>query len=204
MSRGEAVVERKRGQPSALPRIMALALFFLAGVFLGQVLARRVPASVGQELTAYLQSYLTLEESAVPALSALVLYFRYPALAVVLGFGPVGTVALPCVTAAFGCSLSFSVCCFTAAFGADGVLLALATFGLRCAVTLPVYLLLAAPAWGSAAASVGGGRRKAPVLDRRSWWLRVAVCAGILLAGVCLELTCGPALLRPAVERALR
>ena len=70
-------------------------------------------------------------------------------------------VLLPCVTAAYGFFLSFSVCCFTAAFGVDGVLLALAVFGLRCMVTLPCYFLLAAASWGTSAglAAVSFGRR---------------------------------------------
>lgn len=189
--------------------MIALALFFLGGVFLGQVLAGRVPDATGRELTEYLRSYVTLEAAVTPqaAVSALVLYFRYPLLAVLMGFASIGVALLPAVTAAFGFFLSFSVSCFTAAFGGEGVLLALAVFGLRCAVTLPCYFLLAVPAWRNAAAlalaSFGGGRRTAPVVYGQPWWSRVAVCAGILLAGVCLELFCSPWLLRLALDRIL-
>ena len=38
-----------------------LALFFLAGVCLGQVLAGRVPREAGRELSEYLQHYVTVE-----------------------------------------------------------------------------------------------------------------------------------------------
>ena len=85
-------------------------------------------------------------------LSALVLYYRYPLFAVLLGFAYIGVALLPCLTAEFGFSLSFSVCCFPVSFGGNGVLLALAVFGVRCAVTLPVFFLLAVPAWGNSAA----------------------------------------------------
>lgn len=189
--------------------MIALALFFLGGVFLGQVLAGRVPDATGRELTEYLRGYVALETAVTPqaVVSALVLYFRYPLLAVLMGFASIGVVLLPAVTAAFGFFLSFSVSCFTAAFGGDGVLLALAVFGLRCAVTLPCYFLLAVPAWRNAAAlalaSFGGGRRTAPVVYGQPWWSRVAVCAGILLAGVCLELFCSPWLLRLVLDRIL-
>lgn len=189
--------------------MIALALFFLGGVFLGQVLAGRVPDATGRELTEYLRGYVALETAVTPqaVVSALVLYFRYPLLAVLMGFASIGVVLLPAVTAAFGFFLSFSVSCFTAAFGGDGVLLALAVFGLRCAVTLPCYFLLAVPAWRNAAAlalaSFGGGRRTAPVVYSQPWWSRVAVCAGILLAGVCLELFCSPWLLRLVLDRIL-
>lgn len=200
---------RQRGQSSPLPRLVLLALFFFGGVILGQVLTGRVPADTGQELTEYLQAYVALEEGVNPraVLSALVLYYRYPLLAMLLGFASLGVVLLPGLTAVFGLSLSFSVSCFTAAFGSDGVLLALAVFGVRCAVTLPVYFILAAPAWSNAAAlaaaSFGRGRRAAPVVYGRVWWTRTAVCAAVLLAGMGLELFFSPWLLETALHRIL-
>ena len=199
----------KGGQPSPLPRMVFLALFFLAGVCLGQVLAGRVPRETGRELSEYLGQYVTVEGgvTAGAALSALVLYFRYPLLAALLGFASIGVVLLPCTALLFGFFLSFSVCCFTAAFGADGVLLALAVFGLRCAVTLPVFFLLAVPAWGSAAAlaamSFGRGRRAAPVTYGKVWWRRLGLCMLTLLVGVCVELFVSPWLLRLVLGRVL-
>lgn len=200
-----------QGGPTALPRLLLLALFFLGGVVLGQVLAGRVPDATGDELARYLADYVRLggsgSVSAGTALSALVVYFRYPLLAFLLGFASIGVVLLPCAAAAFGFFLSFSVCCFTAAFGAEGVLLALAVFGLRCAVTLPVFFLLAVPSWGTSAAlaslSFGRGRRSAPVAYGSRWWLRLAVCGAVLLAGVCVDLFCSPWLLRLVLERLL-
>lgn len=125
-----------------------------------------------------------------------------------LGFASIGVVLLPCVTAAYGFFLSFSVCCFTAAFGVDGVLLALAVFGLRCMVTLPCYFLLAAASWGTSAGTGG-----------RVLWERTADCplwstagpAGSGSApavwrcwpGVCAELFLSPVLLRLMLERIL-
>lgn len=197
------------GGPAALPRLCLLALCFLAGVLVGQVLAGRVPDATGDELKRYLTDFLRVEDSASAGtvLSSLVLYFRYPLLAFLLGFASIGAVLLPCVTVVFGLFLSFSVCCFTAAFGGDGVLLALAVFGLRCAVTLPVFFLLAVPAWGKSAAlaslSFGRGRRVAAVTYGKDWWLRLLVCAGVLLAGVCVDLLASPWFLRLALGRIL-
>lgn len=197
----------KGGQPSPLPRMLLLALFFLGGVCLGQVLAGRVPAATGQELTDYLHHYVTLDNvlSVQSVLSTVVLYVRYPLLAALLGFASIGVVLLPGTTGIFGFFLSFSVSCFIAAFGTEGVLLALAVFGLRCAVTLPCYFMLAVPAWRTAATlaslSFGRGRRTAPVTYGRSWWARVAVCMIILMIGVCVDLFCSPWLLRLALGR---
>ena len=131
-------------------RLLLLAACFLLGLVLGQVLSARVSADTARELTEYLNGYFSLqsppEPSAKTVASALVVYFRYPVLAFLLGFASVGAALLPVVTVAYGFFLSFSVCCFTAAFGHDGVLLALAVFGLRCLVTLPCYFAVAVPA----------------------------------------------------------
>ena len=174
-------------------------------------MAGRVPASTGEELNRYLTDYIRLDSEASPTveivLSALVLYFRYPLLAFFLGFASIGIILLPCLTAAFGFFLSFSVCCFTAAFGSDGVLVALAVFGLRCLVTLPCYFLLAVPAWGTSAAlanlSFGRGQRSVPVAYGRDWWKRSALCAAVLLAGVCVESFLPPVFLRLVLARML-
>ena len=198
-------------QPSQLPCLLMLAAFFLGGVFLGQVLAGHVPDSTGVELKNYLSGFLQIDSTgelnARTALSVLVIYFRYPLLAFLLGFASVGILLLPCVTAAYGFFLSFSVCCFTAAFGGEGVLLALVVFGLRCLVTLPCFFLLAVPSWGTssalAAVSFGRGRRTAPVVYGRACWLRLGMVTAVLLAGVCAELFLSPLLLRLLLERIL-
>ena len=187
-------------KPGPLLRLILLALFFLAG---------RVPAETGEELRRYLESYLRLgaEPSPRTAASAVVIYFRYPLLAFLLGFASIGVALLPLLTAAFGLFLSFSVCCFTATFGGAGVLLALAVFGLRCLTTAPCYFLLAVPSWetaaGLAAVSFGSGRRTAPVVYGRACWKRLGICCLVLAAGVCGELTLSPWLLRLLLERLL-
>lgn len=208
---GNERIKRPLSPVHSLPRLLLLGLCFLAGIIFGQVLAGRVPAETGAELNRYLEDYVRLggqsEWSAAAALSAVVIYFRYPLLAFVLGFASIGVVVLPLVTVAYGFFLSFSVCCFTAAFGADGVLLALAVFGLRCAVTVPCYFLLAVPSWGTSAAlasvSFGRGRRCAPVTYDRGCWLRLGLSAAALLAGVCAEMLLSPALLGMMLERIL-
>lgn len=203
--------EKRKGHgTSAWPRLLALAACFFLGMVLGQVAAARVPGETGEELASYLRSYVSLSPSCSPrvVLSTLALYLRDPLLAALLGFASLGVVLLPCMTVACGFFLSFSVCCFTAAFGREGVLLALAVFGLRCAVTLPCYFLLAVPAWQTAAAladaSFGRGRRREPIVYGPPWRRRILFCAGILLAGVCVDLYLSPWLLRQVLERVLQ
>ena len=49
--------------------------------------------------------------------------------------------------------------------------------------------------------SMGKGRRAMPVVYGRSWWFRVAVVTGVLLAGVCVDLMISPFLLHLALDR---
>ena len=196
----------RSGQASAWTRVLVLALCFLAGVGLGQAASSMVPDAVGAELTEFLHRFLTLEDPAGSALfPTLVLYFRYPLLAVLLGFASVGVVMLPLLTVMFGFFLSFSVCCFTAAFGGGGVLLALAVFGLRCLVSLPCYFLLAVGALETSAALLAAslGKSRASVRYGRFWWRCCGACGLFLLAGACVETICSPWLVRLALERLL-
>ena len=198
-------------QTVSVSHLLFLALFFLGGILLGQVLAGNVPDGTGDELTRYLTDYVYLYGQTAPEgrafWDALVIYFRYPLLAFFLGFASVGILLLPCVTVAYGFFLSFSVSCFTAAFGGEGVLLALAVSGLRCALTLPCFFLLAVPSWQTswalAGLSLGRGQRCAPVVYGRVWWLRAGLAAAVLLAGVCADHALSPVLLRLALERVL-
>ena len=198
-------------QTVSVSHLLFLALFFLGGILLGQVLAGNMPDGTGDELTRYLTDYVYLYGQTAPEGRAfwetVVIYFRYPLLAVFLGFTSVGVVLLPVVAVAFGFFLSFSVSCFTAAFGGEGVLLALAVSGLRCALTLPCFFLLAVPSWQTswalAGLSLGRGQRCAPVVYGRVWWLRAGLAAAVLLAGVCADHALSPVLLRLALERVL-
>lgn len=184
-------------------RLSLLALGFLAGLFLGQVLSARVSSDTSGELTKYLTGYFSLgsppELSAKTIYSTLIIYFRYPLLAFLLGFASVGVALLPILTVAYGLFLSFSVCCFTAAFGRAGVLLALSVFGMRCIITLPCYFALAVPALEKSVAlaslSIEKNGRPAPPAYGRIWWLRFATVSAVLAIGVLLELLVSPRLL---------
>lgn len=208
MRQDQAARKQERG---FLLRLLFLALLFSAGVILGQVFAGRVPAGTDRELERYLKDFFSISQgrtlSGRECLSALLIYFRYPVLAFLMGFASVGILLLPVLTVAYGFFLSFSVCCFTASFGGEGVLLALSVFGLRCLVTLPCYFVLAVPSFQNAAAlaamSFGRGKRVLPVRYGSAWWLRLCIVAMILLAGTLADLFLGPGLLNLVLERIL-
>lgn len=194
-----------------LIRLLLLAGFFFAGAVLGQVLSKKIPVSTADELKRYLKDYFLLSDkgnfSTKSFLSSLLLYFRYPLLAFLLGFASVGVFLLPAVSVAFGFFLSFSVCCFTAVFGGEGVLLALAVFGLRCFMTLPSFFLIAVPSFQNSTAlaviSFGRGKRVQPVRYGSNWWLRGAIVAAVLTAGALMETLITPQLLRAVLEKVI-
>lgn len=186
--------------------MLLLAFFFLCGVIFGQVLAKSLPASTGAELKHYLNDYIQLnsDNGLAPyvVISTFIVYFRYPLLALLLGFASIGVVLLPGISFLFGFFLSFAVCCFIATFGDGGVLLALAVFGLRCVVTLPCYFLLSVPSMQTAAllVSLSFGRGRSSVIYGSDWWKRAGLCAAILTAGMCVDLFLSPWFLRLALE----
>lgn len=196
---------RPLGSASPQLRLILLALFFLCGIVLGQVLAGRISPTVGQELERYLSDYYQLEAAPDPMGAVLLLYIRYPTLAFLLGFASVGWLLLPCLTVVYGCCLSFSVCCFTAAFGSSGWLVAAAALGPRCLMTLPCYFWLAAASWQSSAALAGLalGRQGAALHQEHHRLLHWAISMAVLLAGVCMEWKFGPRLLHLALGHLL-
>lgn len=164
-----------------------------------------VPDSAGEELRGYLREFAALRQEETWSLSVMLrtlgLYLRYPALAFLGSFSALGLALIPGAAAAFGFFLSFAVCCFAATFGGEGILLALALMGIRCAVTLPCFFLVAGSGLersGEALlAAVGKGRR-----DRRRNkrdWLRFGAAFLILMAGLCVDGLLSPRLLDAAL-----
>ena len=184
-------------------RLLLLAFFFVCGVLLGRALSARGAEGTAGELKTYLEGYLSLPEAkgfweTLP--SSLFLYFRYPVLAFLLGYLGAGIALLPLGAAAFGFSLSFSVCCFAAAFGGAGVLLALAVFGIRSLVSVPGFFLLAVPALRSAALRsslpFGRGKRVASAESKTGRWKRLLAVSAAMLAAPLLESAHSPGLTR--------
>ena len=181
-----------------------LTVFFLAGLVLGQVSARRNSDPISAELHQYLMDYYSLgigEESGRLFLSALLIYFRYPLMAFCLSFILPGALSLPLVAAAFGFFLSYAACCFARTFGEIGVLLSVAVFGLRCLISIPCFFVLAVPAVQKAMIALyerffGSSKRLQVQRLGLEWWLVACVIAAILLGGALSEVLLAPVFLR--------
>ena len=203
--KGNRQAGRAVGQVGFLPRLVFLAAFFAGGAAAGALFAARTDAVVAMEIRRYLTDFLRLEEGrTVGALASTVFaYTRDALLALILGCTAAGVVLLPCAAAAMGGLLSFSVCCFTMSFGTEGILLALAVLGLRCLVTLPCFFLLAAQGWSASAALAGllFGRGK-----RAAGGISLPLLGGVtavLAAGICVEWSALPWLVRAVLARVL-
>lgn len=203
--KGNRQAGRAVGQVGFLPRLVLLAAFFAGGVAAGALIAARTDAAVCEEIRRYLTDFLRVEEGrTMGALASTVFaYTRDALLALILGCTAAGVVLLPCAAAVMGGLLSFSVCCFTMSFGTDGILLALAVLGLRCLVTLPCFFLLAARGWSASAVLAGllFGRGK-----RAAGGISLPLLGGVtavLAAGICVEWSFLPWLVRAVLARVL-
>ena len=180
-----------------------LATSFTLGMIAGQVFAGKNSAAVLAELHRYLSEYYALDMANGSAggilFNALLIYFRYPLLALLLGLTVPGVLLLPALSALFGFFLSFAACCFARVFGGSGVLLAAAVLGLRCLVTLPCFFVVAVQAMHGAGRKCGkASYKQAAVLER---CLVACVVAAILLAGALAEGILSPILLERALKK---
>lgn len=194
----------RRSRPGGVrPGPWGLASVLLIGVVLGQILASGLPEETVEGLYRLLEG--RIREGPAPvgqaALPTALLYLRWPLLGALFASG--GGAFLYGTAAAFGASLAFPVRAFAAAFGRGGALLAAAVLGIRCLVTVPCFLLLAVPPGPPVRRGVrwDGGAR--PPGQRRARTVRLILCVAILLAGACVDLLCGPSLLRWAAARVL-
>lgn len=200
---------RLKARPVERRSLLSLGLFalcFVLGLYLGQVVSARQAAVVAPELRQYLSGYVTLSPgyplSLRNFLASLLVYFRYPLLAFLLGFASFGALLLPLLSVLLAFSFSYSVCCFVAAFGERGLLLALAVLGLRYALTLPCYVLLAEQSLRSSAelarCAFGQGRRGGAPLYTRRFFVRFFTAAAVLTAGAAADVWLTPWLLQLA------
>lgn len=199
-------MKRIRRQRPSLHKGMALNrrsfwLFILAGCFIlgilaGQVLAHQTIAAESSQLSAYLKTYLTLEPECSSFFFILFLYFRYPCLAFFLGFSAGREFFLPLITAVQGLFLAYSVNCFTVALGNQGWLLAAATVGLRCVLTLPCYFYIVLLTLERVRTGDTSAGRKERLIGDTAYLLRCACCVGLLFLAALLDYSVAPKVLQ--------
>lgn len=193
------------GMISFILSVGLLAVFFLAGMILGQVYAEKNSDAIAIELHRYLIDYCGMDSAADRDgwvfFSALIIYFRYPLLTAFLGVWMPGALLLPVVASVFGFFISYAVCCFARAFGMSGIMVGAIMFGPRCLITLPCFLVLAVPMLQLSLSHVAERffyHRKRFSLQgtRKSGWLSICIVLAVLFLAVFAETFLMPVLLK--------
>lgn len=181
--------------------IMVCGGGFLAGALGGGLLA----ALIGTEgQTAFSDFFLGYRSalSAGMGLPTLGTLFwngvKWPLLAFLLGFTALGVAMVPFLLTLRGFLLSYCIAGLARAMGGQGVLLAMVLFGLEAAFTLPILFVLGAQSW-DAARALGGHivyrpKLKSPYVD--GYWLRLLLCAAVLILGILAENAAMPSILK--------
>lgn len=186
-----------------LPGLLVLGVSFLLGTAAGCLWAGGAAGSSGETLCSYIEGYLSaarLGDLTVPGIFT-VLYdtFRWPVLAVLLGFTAAGVVGLPLLFAVRGFLLSFAVASFIRVLGGAGSILAFLLFGLTGLVSVPVLFVLGVQGFTACCALTSrllGERPKSiRVVYGRLYFLRCGLCAAAALFCVFVEQTIVPSLL---------
>ena len=186
----------RRSGGASRKHLLVLFGCLLLGVLLGQWAYGAFCEGGKPQLQEYLLGYAKVHaEEHQPSWWAVAwVYIRYPLAAFLLGFTAVGVLLLPWLVLMQGFLLSFSVACFSASLARGGVVLALSALGVRCLVTLPCLLLLAAKAWEESRRR-GLGQEACDGV----YILRFLLCLLLLLLGTVLERTVVPGLVALAL-----
>ena len=186
-------------------KLLVVCFLFALGAVLGVLAHRGVTEQEDLFLRNYLLQFAQMssqpQDRTASLLSVLLVYFRYPLLLMLCGSSAAGLLAVPAFCMTQGFSLAFAVNCFASAMGADGILLALAAFGVRCMFTLPCFFLLAIGTAERACRTTDqrkNGKKKPASKQRGN--TRQTILWALLLLGAVLELTLVPQMLRLALN----
>lgn len=203
--KGDRLVRTAQAKSAFRIKLLVVCFLFALGAVLGMLAHRGVTEQDDQYLRSYLLQFAQLsaqpKNKAASLLSVLLVYFRYPLLLMLCGSSTAGLLAVPFFCMTQGFSLAFAVNCFSSAMGADGILLALAAFGIRCIITLPCYFLLAIGTAECACRTADQRKngKKKPVSQLQGN-TRKTVLWALLLLGAVMELTLVPWLLQLALN----
>lgn len=182
-----------------------LCVLFLAGGVAGSLFAGLAGGAGARELGAYLADYLSLAcDGAVDRAFWPVLWeqLRYLAAVVLLGLTAIGVVGIPLLFCVRGFFFSFSVGCFCRVFGGIGLIPGLVLFGLPALLWGPALFLAGFQGLSGAQCllrrALGEGRGSLPFST--AYWLRAALCGGLILACAGMEYGIVPVLLQAAAR----
>lgn len=189
------------------PALVVTAAFFTFGGLGGSFLAFRMSGAGLEAMTAYLERFLTVAQTAewyIPSLPELLWRnLRWPLAAILLGLSALGLFGIPILSAVRGFLLAFSIASFTMAYGHDGLAVAFFLLGIPGIFSIPAFFLLTTQSFSTACALAGGaGRREFPI--HREHLFHCGVCAAAVCLSLLIERYLVPSLVSGAASVLLR
>ena len=185
--------------------LMLLCVLFFAGGLAGSMFAGLADGAGAQELSRYLTDYLTLVRDGAAGRAfwpGVWKQLRYLAAVAVLGLTAIGVAGIPLLFCIRGFFFSFSVGCFCRVFGSAGLIPGLVLFGFPALLWGPAFFLAGFQGLSSAQCLLRRvlGEGRCPLPFSSAYWLRIAVCGGLVLVGAGVEYGIVPVLLRAAAR----
>ncbi len=195
-------VEYGRKWDGLVPLLVLGLCFFLGLVFgLCFSMLRQDSGELSNYLTEYFRAVGENGSLSISIWSVIWDLVRWPLFVFLLGFTALGVVAIPALLLVRGFLLSYSVTTFVGLFGTDGLVAALAAFGITALLLIPVLFVVAFDGLRSSIARLAGGAEEtAPRLLRQRLTI-LAPCAGIIILATALQWTAMPALLSAVCAR---
>lgn len=177
-----------------------LSAILLCGVVAGCITASYIGGDSGKTLSDYMTRYVTSIGSEAGAISLLPgtawNIYKYPIFAFVFGFTVLGIVLIPATVALRGFFLAFSIGTMIRLFGYQGMVLALAIFGIQTLIGIPCLLVISAQGFAAArsfARMMSGGKRVViGSVFPKGYFLIFGVCMAALFAVTLLEVFVTP------------
>lgn len=173
-------------------RMLFLCGFFLLGAVIGHIAARFFGSDLQLSEALFDRSSWDATPPVPSVWQVFVAYFRFPLLALLLGYCTFSFSAVPLLIVLQGFSLSFATSALTLSLGPSGIPLVLASFGLRSLITIICTLILALRSLERGSKQGGGSHHNYSVL---------CICLFLLILGIVLEITVMPSLFSSALAR---
>lgn len=185
--------------------LFIIAFMFLIGEIAGCLLANRTEGEGKEALTAYLYSFINAVQSGTmikPTFASLLWKtIRWPFLAFLIGFTPLGMIGIPmlCMLRAF--LLSFTVSSFFRILGTSGLLLSISIFGITGLFCIPILFVLSTQSFLNAGAIIGqiSGDKRNNFRFNHSNMLCVCICFLFLFICALIEFSLSKSLLITSV-----
>lgn len=189
------------------PALVVTAAFFTFGGLAGSFLAFRTSGAGLEAMTAYLERFLTVAQTAglsLPSLPELLWRaLRWPLAAILLGLSAVGLLGIPVLSAMRGFLMAFSIASFAMAYGHDGLAVAFFLLGIPGIFSVPAFMILTTQSFSVACTLAGAsGRREFPF--HREQLFRCGVCAAAICLSLLIECYLVPDLISGAASALLK